>query len=275
MTEKAGGTNMSVDVAADEDVALVDGGDDDNQGRYVVAPHTSTVNLASVTSNTSGNPRLDYVVLHVRDDTHDSSGEFDARVRYLTGTATSGATHDNPVGAPAIPDTAILLAQVLVPTGTTSAITNSMIRDRRPRATGACEIVVVTAGDYTLTAATATLLDGSRLAARLELSGLPLLVELVGQVEFNVTNGNGIIFHTYIDGAAPSPTCPTFNGSSSVGVPVGGVLHREIVDAPAAGSHLVDIHYSVNSGITATLRANSTRALQLPIQELPDGIANG
>lgn len=146
VTEKAGGTNMSVDVAADVGLALVDGDANDDQSRYIVAPHTAVANLGTIPGNTSGNPRLDYVVLQVRDDTFDSSGEFDARVRYLAGTATSGATHDNPVGAPTVPDSAILLTSVLVPTGTTAAITNSMIRDRRPYASGAhfSQIVAVT-----------------------------------------------------------------------------------------------------------------------------------
>jgi hypothetical protein len=58
VTEKAGGTNMSVDVAADVGLALVDG-DNSDQARYIVAPHTSSANLATISGNSSGNPRVE------------------------------------------------------------------------------------------------------------------------------------------------------------------------------------------------------------------------
>ncbi|MBX5461646.1 MAG: hypothetical protein IRZ28_11220 [Steroidobacteraceae bacterium] len=182
VTERAsGGANLSVDVAANAGMAVVPNSAlITPRDFYLVAPHSSVVNLSSVPANTSGNPRVDYVVLQVRNQDHDGSGEYDARVRYLVGTPNAAASHSNPAGAPTIPASSLLLAQLLVPTGTTSAITNGMIRDRRPWARGALDVAESSA---TFNPGVGfQQIDSANLSRRVECSGAPIEVTISGRL---------------------------------------------------------------------------------------------
>jgi hypothetical protein len=67
-----------------------------------VPPHTAVINEAITTANAT-NPRIDQVVLEIKDTTHDASGSNLAQTRVVTGTATGGATLDNRTGAAALP----------------------------------------------------------------------------------------------------------------------------------------------------------------------------
>jgi hypothetical protein len=111
VTQKAGGANMSVDVAAGP-AAIVTGG---RPGTIDVAATNLTIAPADAT-----NPRIDIVVL-----------EPDATpARVITGTPTAGATLDNRNGAAATPSPGLLVADVLV-AAAASSIANAAIRDRR------------------------------------------------------------------------------------------------------------------------------------------------
>lgn len=127
-----GTPNMQVQVAADDAAALVQGDSVADQGIYYVAPHAAALAL-DVTPAHATLPRIDRVVIHVRDHAHDGSGANDAKVKVLPGTATAGATVENEAGAAAVPSTAMLLAQVVVPAAATT-IPNANIRDMRPYA---------------------------------------------------------------------------------------------------------------------------------------------
>jgi hypothetical protein len=83
-----------------------------------------------VAANASGNPRLDLVVLEVLDLQHVGTGSSVQQIRVITGTPTAAATLDNRNGAPALPATCILLADILVANGAVS-IATADIRDRR------------------------------------------------------------------------------------------------------------------------------------------------
>jgi hypothetical protein len=127
--QRGAGANMSVDIGMD-DGAWVRGDAVTLQGLYYVAPHTATINEVISTADGT-NPRLDQIVLEIKDHQHDASGSSLAQTRVVTGTPTAGATLDNRNGAAALPASAILLADVLVAISDTS-ITDAEIRDRRP-----------------------------------------------------------------------------------------------------------------------------------------------
>ena len=108
------------------------------QGLYKVTNVDWTVPTAStygaqltvtVAANTSGNPRLDIVVMEIADSQHAGSSNL-AQIRVVTGTADAGATLDTRTGAAAVPASAILLADVIVANGAASIVTAN-IRDRR------------------------------------------------------------------------------------------------------------------------------------------------
>lgn len=129
VTQRGAGANMSVDVNMDE-LAHVRGDAVALQGLYYVPPHSATIN-ETVAASDPTNPRIDRVILEVQDNVHDASGGNLARTRVITGTPSSGATLDNLTGAAAVPNSAVLLADVLVP-ATSTTVVDANIRDRRP-----------------------------------------------------------------------------------------------------------------------------------------------
>ena len=126
VTQKASGANMSVDVAAG--VGWVRGDTATRQGLYHVV-NDATVNVVVTTADAT-DPRIDQVVLRIYDDSYDGSGSFTAALEVLAGTPTASADLDNRSGVATLPDSAMLLADVLVGAGVTS-ITDSVIRDHR------------------------------------------------------------------------------------------------------------------------------------------------
>lgn len=126
VSQRAAGANMSVDVAAGE--AYVKGDTNADEGSYYCR-ETGTLN-ATFTASDATNPRIDRVVLEVKNDSEDSSGLNKARIRVIDGTPTVGATLTNLTGAASVPSTCLLLANVLVPAGSTT-VTTANIQDRR------------------------------------------------------------------------------------------------------------------------------------------------
>lgn len=122
VTQRAAGAAMSVDVAAG--TAVIDGDDADLQGAYLVrvtAPESVTIPAPP-----GANSRIDLVVLRVNDSatTGGDPAQDGGRLEVVVGTAAAV-----PV-APAVPDTALVLAEVTVAAGVGS-ITNANIADRR------------------------------------------------------------------------------------------------------------------------------------------------
>jgi hypothetical protein len=122
VSQRAAGANMSVDVAAG--VGWVQGDDTARQGIYH-AVNDGTVNVTVPTANAT-NPRVDRLVLRVYDSTVIGGVRDDAALEIVQGTPTSGATLSNLTGAAAVPNTALLLANILVAAGA-SSIGNSAI----------------------------------------------------------------------------------------------------------------------------------------------------
>lgn len=267
VTERGAGANMSVDIAADDGFAYVQGDSITAQGLYCVPPHSASINEA-ITAADSTNPRIDQVVLEVRDNTHDASGGNEARVRVVAGTATSGATLANRTGALALPSNAIRLADVLVAANATS-IANSAIRDRRPWARGGYDVITrntnaSSGDDYTTAATSSGAVDSTNLAPRIECSGAPLKVTLRGAAAHSAAD-NQVHIALRVDAVVLSGgqeyAVSGVPGSTAQGFECSWVV------VPAAGSHVVAPYWHTNSG-TATMRARSTQPLQLVIEEL-------
>jgi hypothetical protein len=126
VAQRGAGANMSVDVAAGE--AYVKGDTSADEGSYYCR-ETTTLNV-TVTGSDATNPRIDRVVLEVKNDSEDGGGLNLARIRTIDGTPTVGATLANLTGAASVPNTCFLLANVLVPAGSTT-VTTANIQNRR------------------------------------------------------------------------------------------------------------------------------------------------
>lgn len=136
VSQRGAGANMSVDIAANVGLGcLVQGDGITAQGVYRVAPHNAIINEAIATAD-AVNPRIDSVILEVKDSQVDASGLNQAQTRVLTGTPTASVTLEAPGASPAaLPNTAILLAYVLVGAGVGS-ITTANCKDMRPKKRG-------------------------------------------------------------------------------------------------------------------------------------------
>jgi hypothetical protein len=121
VSERAAGTNMSVDVAAG--TCVIPGTDTAAQGSYLCRS-TAVVNVPLDAAPGAGNSRRDRIVARVHDGQvlGDSTNEW-------TPDVVTGTPAPSPL-LPTLPDSCIDLARVLVTSGT-AAITNAMIEDRR------------------------------------------------------------------------------------------------------------------------------------------------
>lgn len=124
-------TAMTVRIAAG--TAVITGDDQTDQGKYLVKSDAATTGVAIGAAPGSGQ-RNDLIVLRVRDTNAGVGVNDDAILEVVVGTP-SGSPVD-----PATPDSALLLARVRVPAGT-SAITTSLIDDLRVSAGAAFDAV--------------------------------------------------------------------------------------------------------------------------------------
>jgi len=272
VTARGAGDNMSVDIAADDGHAYVQGDSITAQGLYVVPPHSASINEA-ITAADSTNPRVDQVILEIRDNTHDASGGNEARVRVVAGTATSGATLANRTGAAVTPGNAILLADVLVPANDTS-IANSQIRDRRPWARGAFVRVLRTenAGgtdDYTTTSTTPVAVDSANLKVRVECSGRPVRVAMLGQ--FSNSGASSTTLRLGVDGSTTISGDGDVTGlwvrQASPGANVVSPVVATWVLVPSGGSHTFEPYWDVG-GSTGKIYANASPPLEFVVEEI-------
>lgn len=261
VTQRGAGANMSVDIAANAGVygvaAYVQGDAVAGQALYAVAPHNAVINETIAAAHASL-PRVDRVILEVLDNVHDASGSNLARTRVLTGTATSGDTLDNPTGATAVPNSALLLADILVGAGATS-ITNANIRDRRKWARGAF-VILTHNSNYTVSGSLA-LLDATNLNPRIECSGSPLRVTLHGQLSV-VSGAAQYQTDLFVDGASA-------NMSSAQTVPntTAQFIESSWVIVPSAGSHKIGpAAQAITNAITFV--GSASASIKLIIEEI-------
>lgn len=127
--ETTAAPSLQIEVDSNVEPALVQGDSVADQGLYYIPPHAAVATL-DIPAPDVTNPRIDRIVLQVRDDEHDGSGAQDARIVLLPGAPTNGATPENEAGVQAVPDGALHLADVEVPANATE-VTNANIRDYR------------------------------------------------------------------------------------------------------------------------------------------------
>lgn len=126
-------SGFNVDIAGGS--AYVLGGDVADQGMY--RTFESDIHSLAVGANASGNPRIDQIVLRIRDASHDTSGTRGADLVVVPGNPTAGATLGNRLGAVDIEagvegsKSVLLLADLLINSGGGSI---SGMSDRRVRA---------------------------------------------------------------------------------------------------------------------------------------------
>jgi hypothetical protein len=196
LTTPAAAGLMRVDVASGRAVVKGDSGTPGaglSQGHYLVVNDAAIPNAVTLTASNGTNPRLDQIVLRVRDTADLGSGADDALLEVVTGTATAGATLDNRNGAAALPNDAIRLADVLVPAGST-AVTAPNVRDRRPAARGTYARIT---GSITSTTATQALI--TNLAATHRRGDL---VVTASRVTFQQPGDYNVDLNTYINNTA-------------------------------------------------------------------------
>ncbi len=128
VSQRGAGANMSVDIASG--LAVIQGDSVSGQGLYAVY-NDGLYNLTGFTAAHATNPRVDRVVLRVRDAFHGDAAN-DIGPLILTGTATAGATLVNLTGAPAVANNQLLLANILVPAGAVSITAANIDATVRP-----------------------------------------------------------------------------------------------------------------------------------------------
>ena len=261
VVQRAAGANMSVDVGMPAGgFALVQGDSVSGQGLYTVPVHSATINEA-VTAAHATLPRVDQVILEVLDNVHDVSGLNQARVRVLTGTATSGATLDNRTGAAALPGSALLLADFLVGAAATT-IPNTVIRDRRKWARGAYVTTQYTGATLSTTSTTPVQIN-SGLLKRAECSGAPVRLRFHA-VFSNATAGTQITFYFYRDGASAHESFESSPGGSGY-----LIVDTEIIVTPAAGSHTFDAYWATAAGtVFGYGGGGAVRPIEISVEEL-------
>lgn len=146
-------TGLRVDIAAGAAWVKGDSGTPGmgiSQGLYSVVNDAAVTNAVTLPAADATNPRLDQIVVKVRDSTDLGSGADDAIFEYVAGTPTGGATLLNRTGAAALGNDRLLLADVLVSAGATN-LTADKIRDRRIPANGRATRAIPTTESTTST----------------------------------------------------------------------------------------------------------------------------
>lgn len=255
VTAAAGG-GMRVDIAAGS--ALVKGLTGSpvtglSHGLYVVVNDANQANAATLTAAHATLPRVDQVVVRVRDSTDLASAADDAIFEVVPGVATSGATLDNRLGAAALGNDRLRLADVLVPAAASSVLAGN-VRDRRLFSRGF--VSRATYGGGSIALSSTSVLFNAALQRRVEVHTGALV-----HVRFScraVTAGTSAIASVvpYVDGAEAAAS----QGRAYSAVPPGMAAANANIDntlALFAGSHLVGAGGGyVNSG-SATLTATS------------------
>lgn len=261
------GAGLTLASAAGE--AIVQGDSVVQQGRYYQRDSAGQANITLATPPDVTNPRIDQVVLEIKDDIHDASGLNEGRIRVISGTPSVGATVDNRTGAAVLPNTCMRLADVLVPAGFAGPfVAGTHIRDRRPWARGINRLLKRNTGassdDYTRTGGDA-IVDGTNLAPRLECSGVPLEISWRGQASID-TAGASMAWGMRMDAA-------TFDGGpeftmlpTQANIPLGFNIEWELVPTP--GSHSFAPYFRTGGAPIMRLWARAANPIQLALHEV-------
>ncbi len=266
------GAGRSVDVAAgigfvqgDHDISTI------GQGLYRAVndavKNSANFELGGVVVADATNPRVDQIVARVLDTTHDALGERKWRLEVLAGTPTAGATLDNRTGAAALPQSCLLLADVVVPAGAASLVAAN-IRDRRSWARGAYYRVVYTGGSISLTTSAAELPGVANvLRPRLEIASGLVNVRMRGSYQATVAL-RVMILQTRVDGVMTDGLL-TAGGEWFYAPAAGGAPRFDLDEtvSAAAGSHLISV-FGSESAADVTVLASTTFPIFYEVREV-------
>lgn len=206
-------------------------------------PVVVTGSSATIAANSSGNPRIDQIILTM-------TGHATGTVSILQGTATGGATLDNRTGAASLPNDAVRLADILMPNGFAGPfVQNTHIRDRRPWARGAYYNAIAT--DYAAIPGASTWVTVS--TVRLEVSGNPITMNFsCGTGSATAASQNEA--RLLIDGVVPTGfTSPTTHSVRVLDAAWAYQLSQSAPATPTAGSHVFSAQVQQNTGSTLSV----------------------
>lgn len=235
VTPRFAGASQAVDVAAGE--ALVRGDSITRQGLYHCALEANLTGITQVDvpGADSVKPRIDQAVLEVKDDTHDASGLFVARVRVVPGTPTTGATLTNRLGVAPLPATSLLLADLYSEANEGQIVTTD-IRDRRAWAHGA----------FVPWHAVGQQASFNQLPRRrLETSGRTLRVTLRARDTQTGSTATYIKARALIDGVQPAAADGGASQEESLGR---GFFFEWLLTNVPSGTHLVELDLEETDG---------------------------
>lgn len=225
--QRSGGPGMAVDVLPGD--CLVQGDSITRQGMYHCVLESRMTGATELTVPVADGslPRVDSVILEVKDHQHDGSNLNVARLRYLQGSASAGANRENRLGAPILPITAVWLADVEVAANQASVSDANIVSRRKLAATKATpgDVKFVMASDVNRKELGWIPVDGAA-RSRTQYS------ELFGVASNNFGNGNG---------------STTFNvgdsrGRASVGAGTGpGLTNRPPASKFGSESHPISV----------------------------------
>jgi hypothetical protein len=259
VAQRGAGANMSVDVAGGMAYVEITSGTRNGLGHVTSDATTNVV----VTASNGTNPRIDQIILRWNDTSIPTGSGNIPTLAVLTGTATGGATLDNRTGAAALPADSIRLADILVPTSSTS-VTTANIRDRRPWARGAYGRRLQSTANYTRTSNVMALADANNLQTRVECTGMPIRCVLQASWQA-ATLGKQISVDTMTDGVATG--LPVVDNAAAANVSQVLCIAWDLV--PSAGSHLIGLGFlSVDNVTTVALLANASVPLTFTIEEI-------
>jgi hypothetical protein len=138
-------TPQSLSVAIDVGRAVIDGDDEVRQGKYLVV-NDAVLNVPITAAPLAPNDRIDLIVLRVNDPV---AGSARTPPNVCEVVAIPGTPGTVPV-APAVPDTAIPLAQVYVAAGATFIATADITDRRTGASTAQRRVIVRKTANYTL-----------------------------------------------------------------------------------------------------------------------------
>lgn len=221
VTQRAAGANMSVDVAPGS-AYIAD--DHAGGGGFYSATLGSVTNVTVGTADPT-NPRIDRVILRVRDQALGDAAN-DTTPVVVAGTPTAAATLNNQNGIAALPGSSLLLANILVPAGS-SSVTNANIDT-----TGASNNTfrvrgLVNEANYTESTLNQTSVSTTAAAAAIVATALPLTLD--GNTTVNVEYYSPLITHTV---ASTTVLIDIWDGSTDLGV------IAELTVGPTAGFYV-------------------------------------
>jgi hypothetical protein len=242
VTQASGGASTTVDVASHVGTgAYVQDDSVGGQALYYVAPTVAKTPVTIAAAHLTL-PRVDAVVVSLA-----------GVVSIVAGTATAGATlnnaRDGSHGGAGVPANALHLADLLVAPAST-AIDNTMIRDRRKWARGAYAVASGYGGGlppYGGVTSSATLSEiAAALALRVECSGAPIKARLIASWGAFAADKT-ILFDLFVDGAATQGS-GGYRDTSAAADSNYVALEWDIT--PPAGSHVFTPAFASPDGTT-------------------------